>query len=102
MDLRTRRNRRSRTCRGPPGPLDRVFHDQIGCAAHQDEVFDIIPANQNEAPPGIDRHRVDHSEARHPASANAAEAAGRVSPNKPIDERDQREDDDGRHPELQC
>jgi len=45
---------------------------------------------------------LDHREARHPASANAAEAAGRVPPNKPIDERDQREDDDGRHPELQC
>jgi len=70
--------------------LDGLLDDEVGTAADQQEVFDIVPTDEHEPPPRIDGHRVHDAETRRPAPAPQQAEATSTEPLKdPTKDHDQ-------------
>ena len=79
---------------------DPVLHHDIGGAADQDQVLDIVAADEDQLAAGVNRQRIHHREAGQAAANGGAESAGGVSANQPDHDADQRQNDDQRDDEL--
>jgi len=69
---------RGRSGRRPTDSLDRWLDHQIRWAAYQNEVFDVVAADEDQPPATIDRDGIDDSQTRNPTPANAAKATRRI------------------------
>jgi hypothetical protein len=79
------------------GAGDRGLDDEVGRAADQHQMLDIVAANQNQAPPVIDGQRVDDRQPRQPATRRQCTAAPPVAADQPHNQPDQGENDDQRY-----
>jgi hypothetical protein len=80
--------------------LDARLDDEVGGTADHDQVFDIVAAHEHEASATVDGHGIDQRKAWHAPAANAAKTTRRVTPDEPVHDRDQAQDDNNRHQEL--
>src|SRR5262249_52371636 len=84
------------------GAHDILFDDHVGRSANEDEMLDVVAANQDEAAASVDRSRIDHGQARLTPAAGRGAAAPRAA--EPAiregGKRDEAKNDDEREDEL--
>jgi hypothetical protein len=65
-------------------PRNIEFHDDIGLATHQQQMLNVVTADQHQAPLTVHRSFLDHGKPGNPA-AGIGERAGAESQNQPPD-----------------
>jgi hypothetical protein len=78
------------------GPLahDAWLDDQIARAADQDQMLDIVAADEHELAPIVDWHGIDDRQAWQPSAPAAGKPAPGIAPHQPNDHREKQENDD--------
>jgi hypothetical protein len=79
---------------------DRGLDDEVGRAADEDQMLDIVAPDEDQLAPAVDRERIDERQPRHAPARGTGEADAAEALDQPVEKADQDKNRDERYDEL--